>query len=110
LHAASPTEDGHTTEGWVRIVHGRALPETTQSTQSWGVPMLPGGFITFALYMLAFYFLFLFIWMFIVTVADVFKRDDLSGWAKAGWLILLFWLPLIGVLAYVITKPASLRG
>jgi len=72
--------------------------------------MLPGGFLTFALYMLAFYFLFLFIWMFIVTVADVFRRDDLSGWAKAGWLILLFWLPLIGVLAYVVTKPASLRG
>ena len=66
--------------------------------------------MTFALYMLAFYFLFLFIWMFIVTVADVFKRDDLSGWAKAGWLILLFWLPLIGVLVYVVTKPASLRG
>jgi hypothetical protein len=72
--------------------------------------MLPGGFMTFFLYMLAFYFLFMLIWMFIVTVADVFKRDDLSGWAKAGWLILLFWLPLIGILAYVLTKPASLRG
>ncbi len=72
--------------------------------------MFTSGFMQFIWYMLAFYFLFMLIWMFIVTIADVFKRDDLSGWAKAGWVLLLFWLPLIGILVYVLTKPASLRG
>ncbi len=72
--------------------------------------MFTGGLLQLFWYMLLFYFFFMLIWMFIVTLADVFKRRDLSGWAKAGWIILLFWLPLIGILAYVLTKPASLRG
>ena len=60
--------------------------------------------------MLAFYFLFMFIWMFIVTLSDVFKRDDLSGWAKAGWIVLLFWLPLIGVLVVRDHEAGEPRG
>jgi hypothetical protein len=72
--------------------------------------MFSGGFLTFFWYMLALYFFFILIWMFIATLADVFRREDLSGLAKAGWILLIFWLPLIGILAYVLTKPASLRG
>ena len=55
--------------------------------------------------MLMFYFLFMVIWMFIGIFADIFRRDDLSGWAKAGWLILIFVLPLLGILIYMIVRP-----
>ena len=45
------------------------------------------------------------IWMFIAVFADLFRRDDLSGGAKAGWILLIFILPLFGILIYVIARP-----
>jgi signal transduction histidine kinase len=55
--------------------------------------------------MVAFFFWFLFIWMFIAIFADIFRRDDLSGWAKAGWIFLICVLPFLGILIYVIARP-----
>ena len=55
--------------------------------------------------MIAFFFWFMLIWMFIAVFADVFRRDDLSGWHKAGWLLFVFVLPLIGILVYLIARP-----
>jgi hypothetical protein len=49
------------------------------------------------------------IWMFISLFADVFRRSDLSGWGKAGWIILMVVLPFIGILAYVVSRPKDLR-
>jgi uncharacterized membrane protein len=47
----------------------------------------------------------MFFWTFISVVADIFRRDDIGGWAKAGWLLLIIILPLIGILIYVIARP-----
>jgi hypothetical protein len=47
------------------------------------------------------------IWMFIVVLIDVFRRD-MSGWAKAGWALLIVLLPLLGVLIYLIVRPRQL--
>ena len=55
--------------------------------------------------MLVFFFWFMAIWIFITIFADIFRRRDLSGWAKAGWLFLLFWLPFLGALIYMIARP-----
>ena len=44
----------------------------------------------------------LFIWMAIVAFSDLFRRRDISGWGKAGWVVLIVILPWIGVLAYLI--------
>ena len=55
--------------------------------------------------MLAFFFWFMVIWMFIAIFADIFRRRDLSGWAKAGWILLMFVLPFFGMLIYVIARP-----
>ncbi len=40
---------------------------------------------------------------------DIFRSDDLSGWAKAGWLVLVIILPLIGVLAYLIARGHTMQ-
>ena len=37
--------------------------------------------------------------------ADVFRRPDISGFAKAGWTLFVIILPLFGVLIYMITRP-----
>jgi hypothetical protein len=55
--------------------------------------------------MIAFFFWFMAIWIFITVFADIFRRNDIHGWAKAGWIFLIFILPFIGVLIYLIARP-----
>jgi hypothetical protein len=55
--------------------------------------------------MLVFFFWFMAIWVFIQVFADIFHRRDLSGAGKAGWVVLIFVLPFIGVLIYMIARP-----
>ena len=55
--------------------------------------------------MFAFFFWFLFIWMFIAVFGDIFRRDDLSGGGKAGWIFLIVILPFLGILIYLIARP-----
>jgi hypothetical protein len=43
------------------------------------------------------------IWLLIVIFSDLFRRD-LSGWAKAGWIVFLILLPFLGALIYVIAE------
>jgi hypothetical protein len=59
-------------------------------------------------FMVIIFFWTLVLWMFISIFADIFRRRDLSGWGKAGWVFLIFILPFIGVLIYMIVRPAGL--
>lgn len=45
---------------------------------------------------------FIFFWIAITVLIDVFRRHDISGWAKAAWVIFVVVLPWIGVLCYLI--------
>jgi hypothetical protein len=38
---------------------------------------------------------------------DNFERHDHGGWAKAGWLILVVILPIIGTAIYLIARPSE---
>ena len=55
--------------------------------------------------MLVFYFWVVVIWMFVRCFVDIFSRDDIRGFAKAGWVLLIVILPLIGILIYVAVRP-----
>jgi energy-coupling factor transporter transmembrane protein EcfT len=55
--------------------------------------------------MVAFFFWIMAIWIFIAIFGDIFRRNDLSGGAKAGWILLLFVLPLFGALIYIVARP-----
>jgi predicted PurR-regulated permease PerM len=55
-----------------------------------------------------------FVWvMFIVilinVLIDLFRSHDLSGWAKAGWLVVLVVLPFLGVLIYLIARGGGMQ-
>jgi hypothetical protein len=52
--------------------------------------------------MIIFFAWVIFIWIAITVLIDVFRRDDISGWGKAGWCVLVIVLPFLGVLAYLI--------
>jgi Phospholipase_D-nuclease N-terminal len=45
------------------------------------------------------------IWLLAIVLADNFRRTDHSGWAKAGWTLFVIFLPLFGVLIYMISRP-----
>jgi putative oligomerization/nucleic acid binding protein/phospholipase D-like protein len=55
--------------------------------------------------MVAFFFWFMVIWIFISIFGDIFRRNDLSGGAKAGWVVLIVILPFLGCLIYMIARP-----
>jgi hypothetical protein len=69
--------------------------------------MFNGGLWTFFWYMFIFYLFFMVIWMFIRVFADIFHRDNLSGWGKAGWILLIFIVPFLGILIYLIVRPKN---
>jgi uncharacterized membrane protein YhaH (DUF805 family) len=54
-----------------------------------------------------FWFAILFMWIMIVIsiFADIFRRNDLSGGWKVIWIIVIFWIPFIGILIYMISRP-----
>jgi general stress protein CsbA len=47
------------------------------------------------------------IWLLILILSDVFRRD-LSGWAKAAWCVFLIVLPFLGALVYLIAEGKNL--
>lgn len=55
--------------------------------------------------MFVFFFWVMYIWIFIAVFGDIFRRHDLGGWHKAGWIFLIFVLPLLGILLYLVTRP-----
>jgi len=44
------------------------------------------------------------IWIAITVISDVFRRHDIGGWGKAGWIVFVIVLPFLGVLIYLITQ------
>ena len=55
----------------------------------------------------------LFIWIAAITVwfrciFDLFSDTTLSGWGKAGWAILLIFVPWLGALIYLIARGRSM--
>jgi general stress protein CsbA len=43
------------------------------------------------------------IWLLILIFSDLFRRD-ISGWAKAAWIVFLIVLPFLGALIYLIAN------
>jgi hypothetical protein len=44
------------------------------------------------------------IWMMVIILTDVFRRDDIGGWHKAAWCVFLIVLPFLGVFCYLIAQ------
>jgi hypothetical protein len=54
--------------------------------------------------MIIFFAWVIFIWVAITVLIDVFRRHDIGGWKKAGWVILVILLPFLGVLLYLLAN------
>jgi hypothetical protein len=49
------------------------------------------------------------IWILITVFIDIFRSHDLSGLAKALWFVFVLFIPLIGVLVYLIARGGSMH-
>ena len=52
--------------------------------------------------MLIFVGFIMWIWLAIMVFMDIFRRRDMGGFAKAIWIIFIIFIPLFGVLVYLI--------
>ena len=51
----------------------------------------------------------LWIWILIYVFIDIFRSHDLSGWMKALWFLFVLFIPLIGVLVYLIARGGKMQ-
>ena len=69
--------------------------------------MLFSGGFTFPNFLVDVVSIFIFVvwfWLLINVCTDLFSRDDISGWAKLIWVIVLIILPFLGIFTYLITE------
>jgi hypothetical protein len=66
---------------------------------------------TFANFLADAFAVFVFIlwfWLFITAASDLFRRQDVSGFGKVLWIIVLIVLPYIGIFAYILTQGGGM--
>jgi len=59
--------------------------------------------------MFEFFLWVIWIWILITVFIDIFRSHDLSGWAKALWFLFVLFIPLIGVLVYLIARGGKMH-
>jgi ABC-type multidrug transport system fused ATPase/permease subunit len=59
--------------------------------------------------MFEFFLWVIWIWVLIMVFVDIFRSHDLSGWAKALWFVFVLFIPLIGVLVYLIARGGKMH-
>jgi hypothetical protein len=71
---------------------------------AYNYPLL-GAFLT----ILWFSLFFIWIWLFIIVIIDVFRSHDIGGFAKALWLLFIIVLPFLGVFVYLIARGGKMH-
>lgn len=74
--------------------------------------MLPLADISFGELLLLGLEIFLFvvlIWILITILGDLFRDHELSGWAKAVWVLFLVLVPFVAALVYLIARGGGMR-
>jgi hypothetical protein len=73
---------------------------------------LPFADVTFGDILLLVFEMFLFvvwIWILFTIITDIFRDHDMSGWAKALWIVLLIFIPYIVALVYLVIHGSDMR-
>jgi len=59
--------------------------------------------------LLWFFMFFIWIWLLIGVIGDIFRSHDLSGVAKAAWVIAIIIVPYLGVFLYLIIRGGKMH-
>jgi hypothetical protein len=74
------------------------------ASTSYSYPLLGAFWTIFEIFLWVIWF-----WILITVFIDIFRSHDLSGWAKALWFIFVLFIPLIGVLVYLIARGGKMQ-
>jgi hypothetical protein len=55
------------------------------------------------------FFFVVWIWILITILSDLFRDHELSGWAKAAWVLFLVFIPFLTALIYLIARGEGMR-
>jgi len=55
------------------------------------------------------FFLVIYFWILIAIIGDLFRDHEMSGWGKAGWVLVLLIVPFLGMLIYLIARGEGMR-
>ncbi len=50
------------------------------------------------------------VWLLVAVFIDVFRSPDLSGWAKALWVLFLVVVPYLGVFVYLVARGGRMAA
>jgi hypothetical protein len=73
---------------------------------------VPLADITFGELLLVVVEIFLFvvwIWILFTIITDLFRDHEMSGWAKAAWILFLVFIPFLTGLIYLIVRGSGMR-
>ncbi|MFN7151648.1 MAG: SHOCT domain-containing protein, partial [Microthrixaceae bacterium] len=59
--------------------------------------------------MLWFFLFFMWIWIAVMVVVDIFRSSDMGGFAKAVWFIFVVLVPYLGVFIYLIARGGKMH-
>ncbi len=74
------------------------------ASSSYSYPLLAAFWTIFEIFLWVIWF-----WILITVFIDIFRSHDLSGWAKALWFLFVLFIPLIGVLVYLIARGGKMH-
>jgi hypothetical protein len=55
------------------------------------------------------FFFVIWIWILITILSDLFRDHEISGWAKAAWVLFLVFIPFVTALIYLIVRGEGMR-
>ena len=74
------------------------------ASSSYSYPLLGAFWTIFLIFLWVIWF-----WVLITVFIDIFRSHDLSGGGKALWFLFVLFIPLIGVVVYLIARGGSMQ-
>lgn len=68
------------------------------------------AFFSFLFGVMVIFLIVMWFWLLITIIGDLFRRDDIGGFAKVLWIIFLVFAPYLGVFAYLLTQSNGMAS